>query len=70
MKVFAAARPFVLTSLKSGWSLALTSEETQRVLDLRGDAIVRATPHRVVLIEDVVIRPASLGGGPAFTIER
>ena len=69
MKVFATPRPFVMTAHKSGWSLLLTSDETQRVLDTRADAIVRATPHRVVFA-DVVIRPASLGGGPAFTITR
>ena len=76
MKVTASARPFVLTFLATGTSYPLTSDEAQRLLDEQ--PIYTASRHRVVFhghntaraSERTVLRPATLGGGPAFTVER
>lgn len=76
MKITAAARPFALTFHCSGHTFPITAEEAQRLLDEQG--IHRATRNRVVFhghntsraIERATLRPATLGGGPAFTIDR
>lgn len=76
MRIFAVERPFILTFHASGHSHLLTSEEAQRLLD--ANPVVRATKHRVVFhghntpnpAERSTLRPATLGGGPAFLIER
>jgi hypothetical protein len=75
-RIVAAARPFIVTFHNSGNSYPLTAAEVQRVLD-EYPAVV-ATKYRVVLqghnsgraADRTTIRPATLGGGPAFTIER
>lgn len=76
MKITAIARPFILTFHSSGHSYPLTSDEAQRLLDEY--PAVRATRNRVVLpghntsrvAERATLRPATLGGGPAFIITR
>jgi hypothetical protein len=76
MKITATARPFILTFHASGHSYLLTQDEAQRLLDEY--PAVRATRNRVVLVghntarasERSTIQPATLGGGPAFIIER
>jgi len=76
MKITAALRPFTLTFHASGHQYPLTAEEAQRLLDEY--PAVTATANRVVLpghntsraIERSTLRPATLGGGPAFVIER
>lgn len=76
MKITAAQRPFLLTFHFSGHTFPLTSEDAQRLLDEY--PAVTATRNRVVLpghntsraSERVTLRPATIGGGPAFTIER
>lgn len=74
-KITAIARPFILTFLATGQSYLLTSEEAQRVLNEY--PAYKATRNRVILHghntasprERTVLRPATLGGGPAFVIE-
>lgn len=74
MKVTAVERPFTLMFHDSGHCYPLTSEEVQRILD-RED-IISATRNRVVLFATnsrksrCTIAPATLGGGPAFIVER
>ncbi len=76
MKITANARPFLLTFHATGNTYPLTSEEAQRLLDEY--PAITATRNRVVLqghntsraSERTSIHPATLGGGPAFTIER
>ncbi len=72
MKVYALARPFTLTFSATGQRYPLTSEEVQRLLD--SYAIVRATRNRVTLRGDdgrtAQVTAATLGGGPAFEIEK
>ena len=76
MTITATARPYILTFHSSGHSYPLTSEECQRLLDEY--PAVRATQNRVVLAghnsphayDRTTIRPATLGGGPAFVIAR
>jgi hypothetical protein len=75
-KITAVNRPFTLTFHSSGHSYLLTAEEAQRLLDEY--PAVTATKYRVVLpghntarvSERSTIRPATLGGGPAFVVER
>lgn len=75
-RITATQRPFVLTFHASGHSYALTSEEAQRLLDEY--PAVTATKNRVVLpghntsraSERATLRPATLGGGPAFIVEK
>jgi hypothetical protein len=75
-KITAAQRPFTLTFHSSGHSYPLTSDEAQRLLDEY--PAVAATRNRVTLqghnsskaYDRTTIRPATLGGGPAFTIEK
>lgn len=69
------ARPYTLTFHATGQSYPLTSEEAQRLLDEY--PAVSATRNRVVLHghntsdpkQRTSIRPATLGGGPAFVKE-
>lgn len=76
MKISVVQRPYLLTFHSSGHTYPLTSEEAQRLLDEY--PAVRATRNRVVLMGHnsskayarTTIRPATLGGGPAFIIER
>jgi hypothetical protein len=72
MTIIAARRPFTLTFSSTGHSYPMTADETQRLLD--NYPALLATKHRVVLRADDgtrgTLRPATLGGGPAFTITR
>lgn len=76
MKITAIERPFLLTFLATNTTYPLTSAEAQRLLDEH--PAVTATKNRVVMhghntskaSERVVLKPATLGGGPAFVIER
>jgi hypothetical protein len=71
--IIATARPFILTFHATGASYPLTSEEAQRLLDEYPAFSV--TQNRVILHghntsnanERTTLRPATLGGGPAFT---
>lgn len=75
-KVSTVPRPYVLTFHSSGHSYPLTSEEAQRLLDEY--PAVYASAQRVVLpghntdraAERCTLRPATLGGGPAFIVTR
>lgn len=75
-RITAVQRPFILTFHASGHSHRLTSDEAQRLLDEY--PAVSATKYRVVLpghntarvAERATLRPATVGGGPAFIIER
>jgi hypothetical protein len=75
-KITAINRPFVLTFHATGQSYPLTAEDAQRLLDEY--PAVTATRNRVVLQghntasakERTTLRPATLGGGPAFIIEK
>jgi hypothetical protein len=74
-RISTVARPYLLTFHASGHTYPLTSEEAQRLLDEY--PAVRVNSQRVVLQghntprteERTTIRPATLGGGPAFIIE-
>lgn len=74
MKITTVARPYTLTFLATGTSYPLTSEDAQRLLDEY--PAITATRNRVVLQghntpdpkQRTVIRPATLGGGPAFVV--
>lgn len=76
MKITATERPYVLTFRASGHSYTLTSEEAQRLLDEY--PAVSAKPNHVVLpghntscaAERCDLRPATIGGGRAFLIEK
>lgn len=76
MRITAIRRPFLLTFHSSGHSYPLTAEEAQRLLDEY--PAISATRNRVVLqghnsgkaIDRTTIRPATVGGGPAFVVER
>lgn len=76
MKITAADRPFTLTFHGTGQRYPLTRDEAQRLLDEY--PAVLATRNRVILPghntsdpgQRATIKPATLGGGPAFTIER
>jgi hypothetical protein len=76
MKIQTTARPYILTFVSSGHSYPLTSDEAQRLLDEY--PAVTATRNRVVLqghntgraSERTMIRPATLGGGPAFIVDK
>jgi len=75
-KINTVARPYVLTFQGSGNSYLLTSEEAQRLIDEYPH--VTATRYRVVLsghnssraYDRTILRPATIGGGPAFILER
>jgi hypothetical protein len=76
MKIAVSARPYTLTFLATGASYPLTSDEAQRLIDEY--PAITATRNRVVLqghntgraSERTVIRPATLGGGPAFVVTK
>lgn len=72
MKVSTVRRPYVLTFLATGTSYPLSSDEAQRLLDAY--PVVRATTNYVTLRGDdghtSRIAPATLGGGPAFELDR
>lgn len=75
MKITAVQRPFRITFLATHTSYPLTSEEAQRLLDEY--PVVSATRNRVVLqghntnkaSERTILRPATVGGGPAFVLD-
>jgi hypothetical protein len=67
------ARPFTLTFASTGQSYPLTSEDAQRLIDQYPATV--ATKYRVSLrgdsrTSDATIRPATVGGGPAFIVTR
>jgi hypothetical protein len=75
MKIQTVPRPYILTFHASGEHFALTSADAQRLVD--DCPVLSATPYRVVLAgtwaqteAPCTLRPATLGGGPAFVIER
>jgi hypothetical protein len=76
MKITAADRPFVLSFANGSGHHRLTAVEAQRLLDTY--TAVKATANRVVLpghetddpAERAILQPATLGGGPAFIVER
>jgi hypothetical protein len=75
-RVYTVERPYLLTFHASGHTYPLTSEEAQRLLDEY--PVVTATKYRVVLpghntpdpTQRATLRPATLGGGPAFEVSR
>jgi hypothetical protein len=75
MKITTVQRPYLLTFHATGTTYPLTSDDAQRLLDEY--PAVTATRNRVVLpghnstnaAERCTIRPATIGGGPAFIIE-
>ena len=74
MKIYTTPRPYTLTFASSGHSYPLTSDEAQRLLDEY--PAVTASRSRVVLqghnssraSDRTTLRPATLGGGAAFSI--
>lgn len=74
MKIQTVARPYVLTFHATGTSYPLASDEAQRLVDEY--PAFHATENYVVLhghnssrpVDRVTIRPATVGGGPAFII--
>ena len=72
MKITTVCRPYILTFRATGASYPLGSEEVQRLLD--SYPVVTATKNRVILRGDdgreAAVRPATLGGGPAFLVEK
>lgn len=67
LKITAIERPFIL-KFKTGQKLPLTSEETQRLID--ASVVVSVNSRQVTIEHGTQIVPATLGGGPAFIIER
>ena len=69
MKVSTVPRPYIL-SFQHGMTYPLTSEEAQRLID--NYPAKSATKYCVILRADdgrnCSITPATLGGGPAFTL--
>jgi hypothetical protein len=69
-------RPFTITLLATGTSYPLNSDEVRNLLDEY--PVITATRNRLVLPghntsdpkQRVIIRPATLGGGPAFIVSR
>ena len=76
MNVHTVKRPYTLTFRATGQRYPLTSDEAQRLIDEY--PVVTATRNRVVLqghntgkaSERTTITPATVGGGPAFTVSR
>lgn len=78
MRIYTVERPYLLTFNGSGHTYLITSEEAQRLLNEY--PAVSASRNRVVLpghnlpASDRASRstlvPATLGGGPAFIIEK
>lgn len=75
-KITAAQRPYAMTFLATGTTYPMTAEDAQRLLDEY--PAVKATRNRVVLPghntsdpkQRCILQPSTLGGGPAFTIEK
>lgn len=76
MRIYTVNRPYTLTFRNTGARYPLSAEETQRLLDEY--PAVSATRARVVLqghntaraADRTVLTAATIGGGPAFMIER
>ena len=76
VRIRTVERPYVLVFHGSGHSYPLSAEEAQRLLDAY--PAFKATRNRVVLVghnsdspyDRTTIRPATLGGGPAFILEK
>lgn len=74
MKVYVTERPYILIFLDSGNSYQLTSEEAQRIID--NYPVLYASRNMVKLQlhnskgVGAILKPATLGGGPAFTVEK
>lgn len=70
MKIQTVSRPYIMTFRATGTSYRLTSDDAQRAINEY--PVVSATRNRVILDaqQRVIIRPATVGGGPAFLIER
>jgi len=72
MTIQTVARPYLVTFARSGQTFPLTSDEAQRIVD--GATAVHVAAHRVVLRDAdghrMTLRPATLGGGPAFLVTR
>lgn len=74
-KYCTVSRPYVITFHATGTSYPLTSDEAQRLLDEY--PIVRGSRNQIVLPghntadpkQRITIRPATIGGGPAFLKE-
>jgi hypothetical protein len=70
VKVTVTQRPYIMTS--HGVSFPLSSEEAQRLLDAY--PVESFSPNRVTLQVTAVtvgeLRPATLGGGDAFEVQR
>lgn len=72
MTVSTVPRPYLLTYHASDHTYPVTSGEAQRLIDTFH--VLRALPYRVVLQGDhgerSTLRPATIGGGPAFLIDK
>jgi len=76
MRATPVQRPFVITFHATGTSYPLTPEEVSRLLDEY--PLIYASKYRVILPghntpdsrQRVTIRPATVGGGPAFVIHK
>jgi hypothetical protein len=71
MKVYTVSRPYLIDFVGGG-RYPLTSEEAQRLID--SYPVVSANRTAVTLRGDdgrkTRITPATLGGGPAFVVEK
>jgi hypothetical protein len=65
-KIYANERPFVYVSGQA--QFLLTSEEAQRMIDT--SSLLAFNSQRVQFCGGGLLKPATLGGGPAFTIEK
>jgi hypothetical protein len=65
-KVWTVERPYLMVT--GGAWFPLSSEDAQRLVD--ASTVVTATSQRVVLDGGTALHPATLGGGPAFVVER
>lgn len=65
-------RPYIITFGDSGLSYPMTSYDAQHMIS--GYRVVKATSARVLLRGDsgmdIILRPATRGGGPAFEVSR
>jgi hypothetical protein len=76
MTIDVADRPYIITFRASGHSYPLSAEEARRLLD--NYPVVSASRNRLVFpghntsrpSERSEVRPATRGGGPAFTIHK
>lgn len=65
-RIFANERPFVYVNGQA--QFLLTSQEAQRMLDSYKPLAYNV--NRVQFIGGAILKPATLGGGDAFVIER